>query len=183
MTYNIAVTEQRLQATKEWLQQEYQNIRTGRAAPAFLDGVHVQAYGSSMPLKQVANVGIEDARTLAVNPFDASLTQDIERAITAEDLGVGVSVSGTTIRVSFPELTSERRQELVKAAKGKLEESRVSVRGIRNEANDAIDAAEKGGEMNEDDKFRAKEELQKKVDATNTALDDIFHKKESELMQ
>lgn len=182
MAYDFKQLDSKLTGTKEWLAHEYQSLRTGRAAPAFLDGVQVDAYGSRMPLKQVANVGVEDSRTLAVSPFDPGLLKDIERAITAANLGVGSAVHGQLIRISFPELTTERRQELVKAAKAKLEEARVAVRGIRNDISDDIDAQEKAGTMSEDEKFRTKEELQKRVDTANQNLEALFKKKEEEMM-
>jgi len=183
MAYDFSGMDQKLAGAKEWLQQEYQSLRTGRAAPGLLDGVHVDAYGSRMPLKQVANVGVEDARTLRVNPYDAGLLKDIERAIAAADLGVGTSVADTTVRVSFPELTTERRSELVKVAKGKLEEARITVKGIRNEAVSSIEKQEAAGEITEDEKFRFKEEAQKKIDAANKDLEELFKKKEEEMMQ
>ncbi|MBP9669454.1 MAG: ribosome recycling factor [Candidatus Pacebacteria bacterium] len=182
MAYDFKQLDSKLTGTKEWLASEYQSLRTGRAAPALLDSVHVDAYGSRMPLKQVANVGVEDSRTLAVSPFDPGLLKDIERAITAANLGVGTSVNGQMIRISFPELTTERRGELVKAAKAKLEEARVAVRGIRNEISDDIEAKEKAGDMSEDEKFRYKEDMQKKVDAANQGLELLFKKKEDEMM-
>lgn len=183
MTQDFSKVDTELQAALEWLQGEYQGLRTGRATPAILDGVQVDAYGSRMPLKQVANIGIEDARTLRITPFDGGLTKDIERGITIADLGVGVSVSGSMVRVSFPELTTERRTELVKVAKAKLEDARVKVKGARNEAMTTLDTAEKEGGVGEDDIFRAKETVQEKVDALNKKLDELFKKKEEEMLQ
>jgi ribosome recycling factor len=141
----------------------------------------VQAYGSMMPLKQVGNVGVEDARTLRVSAYDVSLIKDIERAISASNLGVGTASDGTTVRVTFPELTSERREQLVKAAKGKLEEARMTVRGARDEAWKDIQAREKDGKLTEDDKFALKDELQEKVDEANDELQKLFEKKEEEM--
>lgn len=183
MTYDFSQLDGKLTHAEQWLTGEYQGLRTGRATPAVLDGVHVDAYGSRMPLKQVANVSVEDAKTLRVAPFDAGLTKDIERAIAAADLGVGTSVSDTTLRVTFPELTTERRGELVKVAKAKLEDARVTVKGARNEAMENIDKKETDGEINEDEKFRFKEEVQKKIDAANKKLEETFKKKEGEMMQ
>ncbi len=182
MAYDFKQLDSKLVGTKEWLASEYQSLRTGRAAPSLLDGVQVEAYGSRTPLKQVANVGVEDPRTLAVSPFDPGLLKDVERAITAANLGVGTSVNGQIIRVSFPELTTERRTELVKVAKAKLEDSRVAVRGIRNEISDDIEAKEKAGEISEDEKFRLKEDMQKKIDVANQGLEQLFKRKEDEMM-
>jgi len=126
--YDFKQFDSKVGAAKEWLAKEYRGLRTGRATPAILDGVSVSAYGSMMPLKQVANVGVEDARTLRIQPFDASTLKDVERAISAADLGLGTSSDGAIVRVTFPELSTERRQQLIKVAKGKLEEARTTVR-------------------------------------------------------
>src|ERR1700691_2488686 len=125
MPYDFKPFDTKVAAAKEWLAKEFRNVRTGRANPAILDGVSATAYGSMMPLKQLAQIGIEDARTIRVPPFDASTLKDIERAIAAANLGVGTSSDGTVVRVTCPDLTGERRQELVKMAKGKLEEART----------------------------------------------------------
>ena len=179
--YDFKQFDTKVAAAKEWLTKEYRGLRTGRAAPAILDGVSVSAYGSMMPLKQVANVGIEDARTLRVQPFDAALLKDIERAITAANLGVGTSSDGTTVRATFPELSSERRQEFVKLAKGKLEDARQTMRVARDEVWKEIQEKERAGALTEDDKFSLKEELQKKVDSANGELEKAFEAKEKEM--
>jgi ribosome recycling factor len=179
--YDFKRFDGKVDAAKDWLSKEYRSLRTGRAAPAILDGVTVSAYGSMMPLKQVANVGVEDARSLRVQPFDASLLKDIERAISAADLGIGTSSDGATVRVTFPELSSERREQLVKLAKGKLEEARTTVRIARDEAWKDIQAKEKEGILTEDDKFSLKDELQKKVDTANEELERFFDNKEKEM--
>ena len=106
MNYDFKAFDGQVAAAREWLGKEYRGLRTGRAAPALLDGISVSAYGSMMPLKQVANVGVEDARTLRVQPFDAALLKDVERAISAANLGVGTSSDGAIARVSFPELSA-----------------------------------------------------------------------------
>lgn len=160
---------------------EYQSLRTGRASPAILDSVKVSAYGSLMPLNQVATVRIEGARSLVVQPFDTSLAKDIERGLVDADLGVGVASDSSGIRVSFPELTSERREQLIKIAKAKLEEARTTVRGGRDECWKEIQDQEKEGGITEDDKFRLKDEMQKKVDAMNDELQQLFEKKETEM--
>lgn len=166
---------------KEWLQQEFTGIRTGQAAPALLDSVKVESYGSMMPINQVASIGIEDARTLRVSPWDASLIKSIETAITNADLGVSVVTDSSGLRVIFPELTSDRRAQLQRLAKQKHEESRVSVRAARDEAMKIIDKTEKDGDISEDEKFTQKESLQKKVDDLNEALDKIMSEKEIEI--
>ena len=179
--YDFKTMDAKIVAAKEWLGKEYRGLRTGRASPAILDSISVSAYGSMMPLKQVGNVGVEDARTLRITPFDPTLLKDLERAIVAANLGVGTTADSTAIRVTFPELTGERRQEFVKLAKAKLEEARTTVRLIREESWKEIQAREKEGTLTEDDKFMLKEELQKKVDAVNEELEKAFEKKETEM--
>lgn len=181
MAFDFKPLDTKLAGAKEWLSREYQGLRTGRATPAILDSVMVQAYGSMMPLKQVATIGIEDARSLRVQAFDPSIIKDIEKAVSQADLGVGVGSDASGVRVSFPELTSERREQLIKLAKGKLEEARTTVRGGRDDCWKDIQEQEKEGTITEDDKFRLKDEMQKKVDATNEELEKLFGKKETEM--
>ncbi len=183
MAYDFKSLDLKLVGAKEWLLREYQGLRTGRATPAILDAIMVQAYGSMMPLKQVAMVGIEDARSLRVQAFDTGIIKDIERAITAADLGLGIGSDSAGVRVTFPELTSERREQLIKFAKAKLEDARTTVRGARDECWKDIQEQEKEGTLSEDDKFRMKEEMQKKVDAANSELEGVFGKKEKEMTE
>ena len=179
--YDFKTFDTKVAGAKEWLAKEYKGLRTGRAAPAILDGVMVSAYGSMMPLKQVAIVGVEDARTLRVQPFDAALMKDIERAIVGGNLGVGTTTDSSTVRVSFPELTSERREQLVKLAKGKLEEARTTIRVARDETRKDIETKERDSVLTKDDKFNLGEALQKRVDAANEELETAFNKKEEEM--
>lgn len=181
MAYDFSALEEKLAANREWLAKEYRGLRTGRATPAILDGIMVSAYGSLTPLKQVGNVGVEDARTLRVTAWDAAILKDIERAISQADLGLGTVADSSGIRVTFPELTSERRAQLVKAAKAKLEDARTTVRVARDECWKDIQAKEEEGGMGEDEKFRLKDELQKKIDAANAELERGFDKKEEEM--
>lgn len=179
--YDFKQFDGKVAAAREWLSKEYRGLRTGRAAPAILDSVTVSAYGSMMPLKQVGSIGVEDARTLRVQPFDASLLKDIERAISAANLGVGTASDGAIVRVTFPELTSERREQLVKLAKGKLEEARTTVRLARDEAWKEIQEKVRASALTEDDKFSLKDELQKRVDKANEDLGGAFEAKETEM--
>jgi ribosome recycling factor len=181
MPYDFKTLDQKFAATKEWLTKEFRNFRTGRANPAILDNVQVTAYGSLAPLKQVAQIGTEDARTIRVQPYDASTLKDVERAITAANLGVGTSSDGQIVRVTFPELTGERRAELVKMAKAKMEEARATIRVARDEAWKEIQERERDSKITEDDKFSLKDELQKKVDAVNEDLENAFKAKEGEM--
>ena len=181
MAYDFKQLDAKLAGGKEWLAREYRGLRTGRASPSVLDGVAVSAYGSNMPLKQVGNISIEDPRTLRVSPWDAALVKDIERGIVAANLGLGTATDAAGIRVTFPELTSERREQLVKVAKRKLEEARTAVRVARDETWKDVQEKEKTGELSEDDKFRLKDDMQKKVDALNEELEKMFDSKEKEM--
>lgn len=171
----------RLHEAADWLQKEFSNIRTGQATPALLDSVRVESYGTFMPIIQLGSVGIEDARTIRVSPWDTTQVPAIERAIRDADLGVSVSSDSSGLRVVFPELTSERRMQLVKVAKSKLEDARVTVRAVRDDCMKAIEAAFKAGDIGEDDKFLQKEQVQKAVEVTNRILETKFTQKESEI--
>lgn len=173
--------ESRTKDIVNWLQQEFTGIRTGQAAPAILDSVKVESYGTRVPINQMATVGIEDARTLRISPWDAGSIASIEGAIRDADLGVSVSTDSSGLRVVFPELTSERRAQLVKLAGQKLEDARISVRGARDEVMKELDKKEKDGEMSEDEYFTTKEKIQKQVEATNKELEALYDKKESEI--
>lgn len=179
--FDLTPFDQKIAGAKEWLAKEYRGIRTGRATPTILDSVQVSAYGSMTPLKQVGNVGVEDARTLRVSAYDASIIKDIERAIAAADLGVGTTSDGSTVRVTFPELTGERREQMIKFAKGKLEEARTTVRLARDESWKLVQEREREGTLTEDDKFLLKDELQKKIDKANEDLQAAFESKEKEM--
>jgi ribosome recycling factor len=172
MRYTVAI----------WLSNEYLGIRTGRATPTLLDSIRVDSYGSKVPINQVASVNIEDARTLRIAPWDTSQIQAIEQAIAKADLGVSASVDEKGLRVSFPELTAERRGVLQKLIKDKLEHARISMRGARDETWGDIQKKEKEKEISEDEKFRFKDEMQKLVDEGNATLDDIAKRKEEEIM-
>ena len=181
MAYDFKTLDGKLTSAKSWLSGEFRTLRTGRATPAILDGVKVSAYGSMMPLNQTATVRIDDARSLFVQAFDPSIIKDIERGITNAGLGLGISSDNTGVRVTFPDLTTERRLELIKLAKGKLEEARQAVRVARDETWKDIQEKEKAGEMSEDEKFRLKDEMQKKVDTANEDLEKAFEAKEKEM--
>ena len=181
MAYDFSSLKQKIADTEEWLKKEFQGIRTGRATPALLDNVQVESFGTRVPLVQVGNVGVEDARTLRVNVWNVEQVKDVEKAITDANLGVGVSSDEKGVRVTFPELTSERRDTLVKLSKDKLEEARVSLRNERDTVWSTIQKEEKGGEISEDEKFTYKDEMQKLIDEGNKALDEIGKKKEEEI--
>nr|WP_178089527.1 ribosome recycling factor [Rheinheimera lutimaris] len=158
-------------------------VRTGRAHPSLLDGISVSYYGTDTPLRQVANVSIDDARTLAITVFDKSMTAAVEKAIMASDLGLNPMSAGTIIRVPLPALTEERRKSLVKLVRGEAENGRVAVRNIRRDANADLKALQKDKEISEDDERRAAEEIQKITDTFVKKIDDVLAEKEKELME
>ncbi len=176
MSYNFSNFKTELKKVEEFLAKEYSQLNIGRASPMILDGVSVESYGSYVPLKNVASVSIEDAKTLRIAPWDKNQIKDIERAIVAANLGLSVAVDDSGIRVIFPQLTTETRQKLVKVLKEKLEESRITVRREREGVLKEIEA------LTEDEKFAAKTDLQKIIDEANGALEAIFEKKEKEVM-
>ncbi len=182
MAYNFSPFKESLKAVEEHLKKEFTGIRTGRATPTLLDGIQVESYGARMPINQVANVMTEDARTLRITPWDMSVVKEIEKAITEANLGVSVGSDDKGVRVSFPELSGERRDSLIKIAKERLEDAKVTVRREREKVQSEIEAQEKAGEMSEDDKFKAKSEMQKFVEEANKALLETFEKKEKEIM-
>ncbi len=165
----------------DWLNTEYTGIRTGQATPALLDSLRVESYGSMMPLNQVGSVGIEDARTLRISLWDAGGIPAVEKALREADLGVSVATDSAGLRVIFPELTSERRVQLVKLAKSKFEDARVSVRSTRDEIMKDLEKQQKDGDISEDEKFTKKDTIQKKVAAINIQLEGLYDKKDAEV--
>lgn len=180
MAYDFNPLKQKIKETEEWLARELAGVRTGRATPTLLDAIKAEAYGAKTPLKELAGISVEDARTLRIAPWDKEVTKAIEKAITEADLGVGVAVDDTGLRVNFPELTGERRAQLSKLAGQKAEEGKVRLRGHRTDALKEIDTLEKEG-MGKDLAKRQKEEVQKMIDAANVALEALLKKKETEI--
>ena len=183
MAYNFTQFKQKSGEVSEWLSREFSTIRTGRASPAILDGVLVEAYGSQMPINQLATVTTEDARMIRISPWDNTQTKAIEKAIIASGLGLSAVVDGSGLRIMFPELTSDRRVALMKIAKQKLEDAKTTLRGEREKTIREIETQEKDGEISEDDKFRLKTELQKMVDDAGIKLVELFDKKEKEISE
>src|SRR3989344_8497352 len=183
MVYDFTSLKNKIKETEEWLARELSCVRTGRATPTLLDAVKPEAYGTRTPLRELGSVSVEDARTLRIIPWDKTLTKAIEKGITDADLGVGVSTDDQGLRVSFPELTSERREQLTKIAGDRTEAAKVTLRSHRTDALKALEAAEKAGGMGEDEVKRLKVEIQKLVDAGNDALATILARKEGEIAQ
>ncbi|MDQ3089887.1 MAG: ribosome recycling factor [bacterium] len=183
MVYNFNPFTTSCDSSFEWLKKEYSGLRTGRSTPAILDAVMVEAYGSRVPVSQMANITIEDIKTIRVSPWDKTTIKSIDSAIRESNLGLSVSVDGEGVRVSFPELTSDRRMTLIKLSKQKLEEARISLRGEREKILSDLDKLEKEGEISKDDKFRLREELQKHVDDANRKLEEMAITKEQEISE
>lgn len=172
-----------LDASIEALGRDFAKLRTGRANPALLDDIRVEAYGSPMPMNQVANVTVPEARTLRISPFDPGTLGAIEKAIKASDLGLTPNNDGKVIHLNIPPLTEERRKEYVKVAKQYAEECRVSQRSARHAALDEIKKLEKDKKISLDDQKRASDQVQKSIDEYGKKVDAIFQKKEAEILQ
>jgi ribosome recycling factor len=173
----------RMQKSISALSSQMAKIRAGRAHTSLLDHLQVPYYGSNVPLNQVANVGVEDSRTLSVTPWEKDMVSVIEKAIMTSDLGVNPMSAGMTIRIPIPPLTEERRRDLVKVAKAEAEHARVAVRNIRRDANSTLKELLKEKEISEDEERGAEEEIQKLTDATIKEVDHILSDKESDLME
>ncbi len=182
MSYDLNKFKKILSNTEEWLKKEFLGIRTGQASPTLLDAVKVDSYGSLVPLSQVGSITAEGARTLRVAPWDASISKEIEKAIMISNLGLSVSVDDKGLRVNFPELTAERRVQIIKIAKEKLEEGKKQIRIHRDDAMKDLKTQEKAGGMGEDEIFRHEKEIQKNVNDQNKKLDEIYSRKEKEIL-
>jgi ribosome recycling factor len=179
----IRDTREHMDKSHQALLHEFATVRTGRASAALFEKVHVDAYGSSMPLNQVANIKVPEPQTVVIEPWDRSVMGAIEKAILGSDLGLNPSNDGTLIRVPFPPLTEERRRDLVKLCKGYAEEARVAVRNIRRDANHKLERLSKDGEASEDDVRRAETEVQKLTDGHIKEIDEALKRKEAEIME
>ena len=184
MTQNI-IKDARLRMDKsvEALSNALGKIRTGRAHISILDHIEVEYYGSMVPLSQVANLTVQDSRTLGVSPWEKPMVAAIEKAIINSDLGLNPATTGTLIRIPLPPLTEERRKDLVKVVGGEAEQAKVAVRNIRRDANNQVSAMEKEGEISEDIQRRTEDEIQKLTDATIKKIEEDHAKKEEELME
>lgn len=176
MAFDITAFKKSALDKVEWLTKELQGVRTGRATPALLDSVKVEVYGSMTPINQTGSVSVEDARSLYISPWDKSQIKAIEKAVMLADLGVSVGSDSNGVRVSFPELTAERRTQLIKIVHAKHEEARVGLKGVRTKG---INDAEDG--VNDDEAKRLKNEIQKIVDEVHGKFEELVKKKEVEL--
>lgn len=166
----------------ESLKHEFSKIRTGRAHPSLLDQISVSYYGTDSSLSQVANIAVEDARTLTITPWEKAMVQVIEKAILKSDLGLNPATNGMTIRIPLPPLTEQRRRELVKVVKHEAENGRVAIRNIRRDANNAIKEALKEKLISEDDARNAEEKIQKITDQYVKEVEKLLEAKEADLL-
>jgi ribosome recycling factor len=174
--------EAKMAKSIEAFKQELQKIRTGRAHPGILDQVHVDYYGSMLPISQVANVNLVDARTISVQPWEKNMAQKIEKAIRESDLGLNPSSMGDLIRVPMPALTEERRKELTKVVRNAGEDAKVAVRNVRRDANDQAKKMLKDKSISEDDERRSIDEVQKLTDRTINEVDRLVQGKEADIL-
>ncbi|WP_301962182.1 ribosome recycling factor [uncultured Megasphaera sp.] len=179
----LTQNEEKMDKTIEALKRDLASIRTGRASTTLLDRISVDYYGTPTPIKQVANVSAPEPRLITIIPWERKMLGDIERAILKSDLGLNPNNDGTMIRLEIPQLTEERRKELSKKVSKDAEDSKVIIRNIRRDANDAIKKMEKKKEITEDDSKEAQENIQKLTDKKIKLIDEIKAKKEKEVME
>jgi len=176
-------TENRMQKTIQHLSQDLAALRAGRANPAMLDRVQVMYYNSPTPINQLANITVPEARMLVIQPWDKTAIADIEKAILKSDLGITPSNDGNVIRLAIPQLTGERRKEIVKTVKKRGEEAKVAVRNIRRELNDQIKGMEKDKQISENESKKAAEDIQKSTDKFIKEIDVVLAAKEKDIME
>ena|SRR6056300_1473817 len=183
ITEIVQDADQRMSKSVDSLVEQFKKIRTGRATPAILDSVMVHYYGSDMPIQQVANVNVEDARTLSIIPWEKNMVPEIEKAIMKSDLGLNPATAGDVIRVPMPALTEETRKGYIRQARGEAENARVAVRNVRRDANGDIKDLLKEKEITEDDARRGEDQVQKETDKHVAEIDKLLAQKEKDLME
>ncbi len=178
---NINIYKEDFEKVIDHLKNDITSLRTGRATPALVEDITVEAYGSKQALKTLATINVQDAKTLAIDPWDKSLIQTIDNALRNSQLGINPVNDGRLIRLPLPDLTQERRQELIKVLHQKLETARISIRKVREEIRDSIDKKEKNKEISEDEKYKLQDELEKWVKDYNEKIKVIGEEKEKEI--
>jgi ribosome recycling factor len=176
-------TRESMDKTVAALKRELQRIRTGRASTSVLDGIKVDYYGTATPLNQMATLAVPESRLITIQPWDASVIKDIEKAILKSDLGLTPSNDGKILRISIPPLTEERRKELVKVIHKMCEDHKVTARNIRRDSNDLLKSLKKDGEISEDEAFRSQDEIQKITDEHIKLIDQCYSEKEKEILE
>jgi len=176
-------TKESMGKTVEALKRELQRIRTGRASLSVLDGIKVDYYCTPTPLNQMATMAVPESRQITIQPWDASVIKDIEKAILKSDLGLTPSNDGKILRISIPPLTEERRKELVKVIHKICEDHKVTVRNLRRDSNDLLKSLKKDGDISEDEAFRSQDEVQKITDENIKLIDECYSEKEKEILE
>ena len=176
-------TEEKMKQASVAVRREFAEVRTGRANPQLVEGLHADYYGTPTPIKQIASISVPDARLIVIQPWDKAAIEGIEKAILKSNLGVTPSVADALIRISFPSLSDERRQELAKVVKDMAENGRVSLRTIRRGAIEVVRKLESDGKISEDERFRAQEEIQKLIDKYIKNVEEVLTNKEKELTE
>lgn len=179
----IAKSEETMRKSMGFLKEDLAGIRAGKANPKLVDKIQVSYYGTMTPLNQVANISVPEPRSILIQPWDASLVREIEKAILASDLGINPSNDGKIIRLVIPVLTEERRKELLKVVKKETENAKIAVRNIRRDANEELKKLEKASEITKDDHKKAEEDMQKLTDKYIKFVDDIYKDKEKEILE
>lgn len=182
LNMDISIYEEKMEKSLSSLESEYTAIRAGRANPRILDRIQVDYYGTPSPLQSVANISVPEARMIQIQPWESSLIKDIEKAILASDIGLTPANDGKVIRLVFPELTEDRRKELVKDVKKKGEAAKVAVRNIRRDANDAVKKEAKANEISEDEQKQMEDRIQKLTDKHIAQIDKMIDGKSDEVM-
>jgi ribosome recycling factor len=182
MNQYIQAKQEEFQKAIDFFKKDIANLRTGRANPAMLDGIQVEAYGAKTPLVGLASINVVDAHSMVISPWDRNILKDVEKAIVEAELGIGVINEGDKIRLSIPQMTEENRKDLVKKLNEKMETARIAIRKTRDEIKVDIEEAEKNKEISEDDKFRFINELDEETKKKSDELREIRDKKEEEIM-
>jgi ribosome recycling factor len=179
----VKKSEETMKKSINFLKEDLATIRAGKANPKLVDKIQVSYYGTMTPISQVANISVPEPRTIIIQPWDASLVKEIEKAIMTSDLGINPSNDGKLIRLVIPPLTEERRRDLIKLVKKEVENAKIAVRNIRRDTNEEFKKLEKSSELTKDDHKKAEEEMQKLTDKYIKLVDDIYKEKEKEILE
>jgi ribosome recycling factor len=182
MSYNLISLKSKIAEITDWLSKEFSSVRTGKASPLLLDNILVDNYGAKTPIKFIASINVEDAKSLRVAPWDKAHVKAIETAIAQANLGLSTVPDQVGLRIIFPDLTEDRRKTLLKIVNEKQEEARISLRKERERFWNDIQDKERAGEISEDEKFRLKDELQKMIDGGSNTFDEVIERKRKEIL-
>jgi len=179
----MKATEKKMEKAYKNTKQEFNTVRTGRARPSLVENIMVDYYGTQTPINQLANISAPEARQLIIEPFDKNVIENVEKAIMKENLGLTPNNDGNLIRINIPQLTEERRKELVKVVNKKAEDGRIAIRNIRREANDHLEELEEDGEISEDNYHRGLDNIQELTDEYIEKIDKLLERKKDEIME